>query len=82
MSLVSTKYDQSCKLQTYLVSNNDPWLSSSSVLSGNSGNSSPLSSELVLNVVGLIVGSVDSSDEAVLGDVLEVTSEREPLSSS
>lgn len=69
-------------MRTYLVSDNNPWLSSSSVLSGDSRYSGPLSSELVLNVVGLVVGSVDSSNETVLGDVLEVTSEREPLSSS
>ncbi len=41
-------------------------------------NRSVVSGDLVLNLVDLIVFSVDGSNEHVVGDVLEVTTELQP----
>lgn len=49
--------------RTYLVSDDNPRNSLLSVVRSNGGNSSPLSSKLVQNGVGFVVGGVDGSNK-------------------
>lgn len=44
-------------------------------------NSSPVTSDLILNIVGLAIGSVDGTDVAVVGNVLQVTTVLQPRTS-
>lgn len=65
-------------LTIVIISDNNPRDTSSLVLTGDIGNSTELTSDLVLNLVDGVVLGVDSSDEEVVRDVVEVTTELEP----
>ena len=65
-----------------VVTNNNPWDSSGLVLSGDVWNAASFTSSPVADVVHLLVLGVETGDQEVVGDVVEVTSELEPWSSS
>lgn len=65
-----------------VVTNNNPWDSSGLVLSGNVWNATSFTSSPVADVVHLLVLGVETGDQEVVGDVVEVTSELEPWASS
>lgn len=65
-----------------VVTNNNPWDSSGLVLSGDVWNATSFTSSPVADVVHLLVLGVETGDQEVVGDVVEVTSELEPWASS
>lgn len=65
-------------LTKVLTTDNDPADTLISVRNGSLGDTIPLTSVNVLNVVGLTVGSVGSTNHVVVGNVLEVTSVLQP----
>jgi hypothetical protein len=65
-----------------VVTNDNPWDASGFVLSGNVWDTTSFASSPVADVVHLFVLRVETSDEEVVGDVVEVTSELEPWTSS
>lgn len=65
-------------LTEVITSDNNPSDTVVSVSNGSLGNSSPLASDLVSDVVGLLVLSVDGSNHVVVGDVLEMASVLKP----
>lgn len=65
-----------------VVTNDNPWDSSGLVLSGDVWNATSLTSSPVADVVHLFVLGVETGDQKVVGDVVEVTSELEPWASS
>lgn len=65
-------------LTKVIASDNNPSDTVVSVSNGSLGNSAPLASDLVSDVVGLLVLSVDGSNHVVVGDVLEMASVLEP----
>lgn len=65
-----------------VVTNDNPWDASGFVLSGNVWDTTSFASSPVADVVHLVVLRVETSDEEVVGDVVEVTSELEPWTSS
>ena len=67
-------------LSVVLVSDNDPWDTSVSVVGGDSWDSSEFTSLLVENLVGLSTVGVNGTDQTVLRDVLQVSSVFEPWS--
>lgn len=68
-------------LTKVITSNDNPSDTVVSVSNGSLGNSAPLASDLVSDVVGLLVLSVDGSNHVVVGDVLEMASVLEPRTS-
>jgi hypothetical protein len=69
-------------LSVVLVTNNDPGDTGVSVLGSDSGDGTELAGNLVEDLVGLTVVGVDGTDQAVLGNVLQVSSVLEPRSTS
>ena len=67
-------------LAVVVITNDDPLDALVAVGSGDLGDATPFAGELVLDLVGFLVGDVDGADEAVLGDVLEMTAVLEPWS--
>lgn len=60
------------------ITDNDPTDALGLVVTGNSGDGIPLTSGEVLDLVGLTVGSVDGTNQHVVGDVVEMTTVLEP----
>lgn len=69
-------------LAVVVITNNNPWLAVIAVPGSNVWHSSPFTGLVVLNVISLIVGRVDGTNEAVLGNVFKVASVLEPWSTS
>jgi hypothetical protein len=65
-----------------VVANDNPLNAFVTVLSADSWDGSPFAREDVLDVVGLVVSSVDGTDQAVLGDVFEMAAVLEPWATS
>jgi hypothetical protein len=63
------------------VTDNDPLEASSLVGTSSSSDGAELTSDLVPDLVLLTVGIIDSSQEQVVGDVVDVTTELEPWAS-
>jgi len=68
-------------LTVVAITDDDPLEASCLVGTGSSSDRAKLTSKLVLNLVLLTVGVIDSSQEQVVGDVVNVTTELEPWAS-
>jgi len=65
-----------------VVTNNNPWDTSGLVLSGDIWDATSLTSSPVADVVHLFVLGVETSDQEVVGNVVQMTSELEPWAGS
>ncbi len=65
-----------------VVTDDDPLDAVIAVVGSSSRNTAVLAGELVLDLVGLAVLSVDGANQAVLGDVLEMSTVLEPRAAS
>ena len=68
-------------LAVVFISNYDPLYTFSLVLLGHLWHASIRPSQLVLDVVHVVVLGVDAGDQEIVGDVLEMSAELEPRSS-
>lgn len=64
------------------VTNNDPFNTMVTIMSSSLGHAAPLAGDLVPNFVGLAILNVDSTNETVLRDVLEVSTVLQPGTTS
>lgn len=69
-------------LAVVVVSDDNPLDAVVAVVGSGLRNTSPFASDLVLDLVRFLVGDVDGADEAVLGDVLKVSTVLEPRATS